>query len=196
MTKQPNEPDQDDDKLGRLLRDLPKVDAPWYFESQLHQRLQENPAPSPLIRSYVPVYMTSIAAFAAVGLISYLVWFRSPDVVVPSGIDSVMTTDTTTLIRKKPPVRVEPPIIERVPIVTQPGPSADTPVEQQIVSPSFERELGAEAAIETAMQMDSALFDTTLKAGDSTESPEIPLFREGDTTRTEQDTSGNKEQFF
>ena len=60
------------DKLGEALRGLKKLNAPWYFEAQLQQRLHSKRRFSAM-PSLVPTYAMSMFVVLLAGAISYFV---------------------------------------------------------------------------------------------------------------------------
>jgi hypothetical protein len=80
MPPEKNDPndERDADRLGRALRSLPRVHAPWTFEGELRQRIWGvRPAvrsrrlfPSPL-----PGYLIPTLALVAVAIVGYLQFF-------------------------------------------------------------------------------------------------------------------------
>lgn len=65
------------EQVKQELRGLRKVQAPWYFESRLQQRLRMGDQPRSWMARPVPAFALSLLAVAMVGTIGYYVYVNS-----------------------------------------------------------------------------------------------------------------------
>ena len=71
-----------DERVKQELRNLRKIQAPWYFESRLQQRLRRTDEPRSWVTRPVPAFALSMLALALVGAVGYHFYFN-PDFVSP-----------------------------------------------------------------------------------------------------------------
>lgn len=90
---------EEEERLRQELLNLPRVKAPWYFESQLQQRLQQGPSPRGLAARPVLATALTVLVVAVVGSVGYYTYFApfaprpetAPPAVMPSSASPVRT---------------------------------------------------------------------------------------------------------
>lgn len=137
---------QDSERLRKLLRSAKRVQAPWYFEAELQQRLQGKNAQRERKehRSWfpVPAYAFSAIAVATLSIIGYMTIARSPLDVRGSGDTLVISVPTMTSFPPDSRAVSGPPDESPESRYVQgsepgrPGPSAAPEVLRQFVAPS------------------------------------------------------------
>jgi hypothetical protein len=93
---------EEEERLRQELRNLPHVKAPWYFESQLQQRLQQGPSPRGFAARPVLATAVTVIVLAVVGSAGYYTYFApvppqpetAPRSVTPSSDSPVQTEQT------------------------------------------------------------------------------------------------------
>jgi hypothetical protein len=94
---------EEEERLRQELRNLPRVKAPWYFESQLQQRLQQGPSPRGFAARPVLATALTVLVLAVVGSVGYYTYFApfapqpetAPRTVTPSSDSPVQTKQTS-----------------------------------------------------------------------------------------------------
>jgi len=217
--RSPKEPERD--RLGEALRGLEKLKAPWYFDAQLQQRLNEFRHRKSLILrrpALLPAYALSVLTLVVAGTIGYYTLIQpgiSPESPAPGSADSLQIQQPPSFDQQKE-TRRRPP--EDLLIIgteqKQRGPAApggDASSEPKLpVPPSGAVEEGASEAIRAAEAVEetetrpplhihedtSAVQDTLRQVADSvlpaTDSTRLQRM-EKDSLQAPPDSASNKQ---
>jgi len=136
-THPPHREGEEKHPVRQYLKDLPKVNAPWYFEAKLQQRLQRRSTAgfSGLVGLWrpIPAYAYSVVAVLVLGVVGYYA-FLSTD---PSQNEILETPSPgSNETRESPKPRASSPAPPLTPQVMPPQPE---PAIQQIVISSGQR---------------------------------------------------------
>jgi hypothetical protein len=100
----------DYERLKAELRRLKRRGAPWYFESELHQRLHGARRRRPRLRpiSTTPVLLLAFVTLCLLGLAVYVVLIRSNMIFPVAGEERNAAADTLSRARARESVLVSP----------------------------------------------------------------------------------------
>lgn len=127
---------QHDNKGARRVREelgkLKKLKAPWYFESQLQQRIRfagQHGVKGPFLFRPLPAYALSLVALVSLGIIGYYTLFQSwpaEEAVPEAPLEQVPPAQPPAIVRERPlpPAQQAPAVVIDVPEGGRPGPSA------------------------------------------------------------------------
>ena len=113
----------DDDRLKTELRRLKRAGAPWYFESELHQRLHGGPPRRTRLRPYgsAPAIALSLIVFCSIVIAAYVVvlkviFFPQGSNEGENGTPAIRLPEASPAISLPKTEKLETPILARTPL--------------------------------------------------------------------------------
>lgn len=103
-----NDGDEKNHRVRKELQNLPKQNAPWYFESQLRQRILESRNKNGFWEFFarpLPAYALSIFLLAGLGVIGYNLFFASSPLQHSTELENNRTTPEAQVgnVQPQPP---------------------------------------------------------------------------------------------
>ncbi len=110
-----NDGDEKNHRVRKELQNLPKQDAPWYFESQLRQRILKSRSKNAFWEFFarpLPAYALSIFLLAGLGVFGYNLFFAPSPLQHSTELEDNRTPPEAQIGNEQPqPAATQPPIV-------------------------------------------------------------------------------------